>query len=55
MCYNCGCGDPHDKMGHEENITEEDIQAAAKVMEMDVNAAKRNMMELLEKTTKKDK
>ena len=23
MCYNCGCGNSSDNMGHEDNITEE--------------------------------
>ncbi len=55
MCYNCGCGDPYDTMGHEENITEDDIQKASKVMGMTSEESKKNMIDLLQKTLKSDK
>lgn len=49
MCYNCGCGMPNNDMGKAENITNMKFDAAAKAMDMTVEEAKRNAMELLEK------
>lgn len=29
MCYNCGCGNPHDDMGHPHNITRHTLEHLA--------------------------
>jgi hypothetical protein len=49
MCYNCGCGMPNDKMGHQENITEETFEQAAKAMDQTVEEAKQETLKLLKK------
>lgn len=49
MCYNCGCGMPKDKMGHDENITDETFEIAAKAEGQTVEEAKKNTLELLKK------
>ncbi len=47
MCYNCGCQDPHDHMGHDDNITDEDFEKAAKAQNQTVEEAMLNTYELL--------
>ncbi len=49
MCFNCGCGIPTDKMGHDENIAEETIEKAAKAEGQTVEDAKKNMLQMLKK------
>ena len=53
MCYNCGCGLPHDNMGHPENITEETFVKAAKAMGQSVAEAKAETYKLLKSQLKK--
>lgn len=52
MCYNCGCQIPNDKMGHEDNITEETFAKAAKASGQTVDEAKKNTLDLLKKQLK---
>jgi len=49
MCYNCGCQNPDDDMGHPDNITEDTFEKAAKAWGQSVDEAKRNTLELLKK------
>ncbi len=49
MCFNCGCGVPTDKMGHEENITEETFAKVAQVMGQSVTEAKQETLKMLKK------
>ena len=49
MCYNCGCGMPEDDMGNPDNITEEDIEKAARASNQSKEDAKKNMLEMLQK------
>ncbi len=52
MCYNCGCGLPHDDMGHPQNITTKTFEEAAKAMGQTAEEAKKNTLELLKKQLK---
>ncbi len=47
MCYNCGCQDPKDMMGHDDNITDETFAKAAKASKQTVEQAMENTYELL--------
>ena len=49
MCYNCGCGLPDDKMGDENNITNETFEKAAKASNQPLREAQENTYELLKK------
>ncbi len=49
MCFNCGCGVPTDKMGHEENITEDTFTKAAQAMGQTVAEAKQETLKMLKK------
>lgn len=49
MCYNCACGNPHDDMGHPDNITEETFAKAAKAMGQSVEEAKRETLRMLKR------
>lgn len=49
MCYNCGCGDPNDDMGDQNNLTEEDFKKAAEASGQTIEEAKKNSLELLQK------
>ena len=48
MCYTCGCKQPYNNMGSNDNITEEHFQQAARAGNETVSDAKRNMIELLQ-------
>lgn len=58
MCYNCGCGLPDDDMGQGhagvdsegKSITTKTFEAAAKSQNMDAEQARKNTLELLQKT-----
>ena len=50
MCYNCGCQMPDNDMGNPNNITNKTFQEAAKAAGQSVEEAKKNSLELLEKT-----
>lgn len=58
MCYNCGCGLPDDDMGQGhagvdpegKSITNKTFDAAAKSQGMSDEEAKKNTLELLQKT-----
>lgn len=58
MCYNCGCGMPDDDMGqgsagvdpNGKSITNKTFKVAADSQGMSEEQAKKNTLELLEKT-----
>lgn len=52
MCYNCGCQNPKDDMGHPDNITDETFEKAAKAWGQSLDQAKKNTLELLEREVK---
>ncbi len=47
MCYNCGCMDPKDAMGHDDNITDETFEKAARASGQTVEEAMQNTYDLL--------
>lgn len=47
MCYNCGCGNPNDDMGHADNITTATFAKAAKAENQTETEAMLNTLELL--------
>jgi hypothetical protein len=49
MCYNCGCGNPVDDMGSENNITEHTFEHLAQLLHMSPSEAKLHVYHLLEK------
>lgn len=49
MCYNCGCGNPNDDMGHPENITNATFDQAAKAEGQTREQALMNTLELLQR------
>lgn len=49
MCYNCGCGMPHDDMGDPHNITEKTFEEAAKASGQSVEQAKKETLAMLQK------
>ncbi|MCL5773907.1 MAG: hypothetical protein M1536_05945 [Firmicutes bacterium] len=49
MCYNCGCQMPDNDMGNPKNITNKTFEESAKAMNMPVEKAKKNTLELLQK------
>jgi len=50
MCYNCGCQMPDNDMGDPKNITDKTFEEAAKAADQAPEEAKRNTLELLQKT-----
>jgi hypothetical protein len=50
MCYNCGCQMPDNDMGNPKNITDKTFDEAAKAMGQSAEDAKKNTLELLQKT-----
>lgn len=50
MCYNCGCQMPDNDMGNPKNITNKTFEEAAKASGQTIEEAKKNAVELLEKT-----
>lgn len=50
MCYNCGCQMPDNDMGNPKNITDKTFDEAAKAMGQPVEEAKKNTLDLLQKT-----
>lgn len=50
MCYNCGCQMPDNDMGNPKNITNKTFEDAAKAADQTPEEAKRNTLELLQKT-----
>lgn len=47
MCYNCGCGNPNDDMGHPDNITNTTFDKAAKAEGQTRTEAMMKTLELL--------
>ena len=43
MCMSCGCGDASDDHGNSDNITEEDLQRAAKAADISKEQAADNI------------
>ncbi len=54
MCYNCGCGKPGDDMGDPKNITDKTFEEAAKAAKLSLKEAKKNTLDLLKITLKKE-
>lgn len=50
MCYNCGCQMPDNDMGNPKNITNKTFEEAAKASGQNSEQAKKNVLELLQKT-----
>jgi len=50
MCYNCGCQMPDNDMGNPKNITNKTFEEAAKAAGQNTEEAKKNALELLQKT-----
>ena len=50
MCYNCGCQLPDNDMGNPKNITNKTFEEAAKASGQQTDEAKKNALELLQKT-----
>lgn len=50
MCYNCGCQKSDDNMGNPKNITNKTFEEAANAAGQNVEEAKKNTLELLQKT-----
>ncbi|HWC02309.1 MAG TPA: hypothetical protein VHF87_06035 [Methylomirabilota bacterium] len=50
MCYNCGCKMPDNDMGDPKNITNKTFKEAAEAAGQSVEEAKRNTLELLERS-----
>jgi len=44
MCMNCGCGKPDDNHGHPENLTADDIRAAARTNSQSLQETARNIL-----------
>ena len=53
MCYNCGCQRPNDDMGNPKNITNKTFEEAAKAAGQTPEEAKKNALELLQKSAGK--
>lgn len=49
MCYNCGCGNPDDDMGHADNITNKTFDKAAKAWGQTQEEAKKETLKQLKK------
>lgn len=54
MCYNCGCGNPNDDMGHQDNITTSTFDKAAKAEKQSLLEAMKNTRELLDRQIKEE-
>lgn len=44
MCYNCGCGNPHDDMGHMHNITRKTLAVWAAKWGVDEAEVKKRVL-----------
>jgi hypothetical protein len=44
MCMNCGCGKPDEKHGHAENLTADDLRAAARANGQSLQETARNIL-----------
>ena len=53
MCYNCGCMDPKDQMGSEDNITDETFEKAARASNQTPEEAMQNVYDLLKQKLNK--
>lgn len=49
MCYNCGCFNPQDKMGHEDNITDSTFQKLSEKWGKTLEEIKQIVLEAIEK------
>ena len=50
MCYNCGCQLPDNNQGDPKNITNKTFEEASKAAGQSPEEAKKNTLELLQKT-----
>ena len=48
MCMNCGCGQPHEDHGKQENITAEDLQRAGDVNDQSLRESAQHIVETVE-------
>ena len=48
MCYNCGCFNPHDNMGHDENITDQTLEHLASHWGKSLEETKKVLFALLQ-------
>ena len=48
MCYNCGCFNPQDKMGHDDNITDDTFGKLAKKWGKSVEDTKKEVLSAIE-------
>lgn len=48
MCFNCGCGIPHDDMGHADNITNHTFEHLAQKLNTSPQSAKQKVLQMLE-------
>jgi hypothetical protein len=55
MCYNCGCQMPDNDMGNPKNITNKTFQEAARAAGESIDDAKKNTLELIQKTLNEKK
>ncbi len=55
MCLNCGCGEYWDKRGNDTNLTMEDVEKAAAVQRMSVDATAKEMINGLNSALKQMK
>lgn len=54
MCYNCGCFNPQDKMGHDDNITDSTFQQLAKTWGKSIDETKKTVLTAIEENKTKD-
>lgn len=47
MCYNCGCFNPQDKMGHDDNITDHTLEELAKKRGKSLEDTKKELLQAI--------
>lgn len=55
MCYNCGCGNPHDDMGDIDNITAQTLFEFAEAKKIKIEEVKKYVFTKLEDEIQKKK
>lgn len=48
MCYNCGCANPDDDMGHPDNITTSTLSQLSKHWNISVDETKKRLIDMIE-------
>ena len=54
MCYNCGCRNPDDDMGHPDNITEDSLQHLSEHWGKSLQETKLQVLKMLEENKIED-